>query len=278
MTTQIPTAVASDLSGILPQSEAYSADRQKKYKLVEIYSSVKGEGTQAGIPMTFVRFSKCNLACSWCDTPYNRVAITMDRRELFYNILQHDPAWVVFTGGEPMMQLDSELTTMLKDRNIRMAIETNGVLWNDAAMDMDYVNISPKIGEPVSRDWLPRNHGGRMTNDLVDEIRFTLCDKQTDLWNVFNGEIIRPTTSQLETATSMETFVGLAANWYTVSPAMDDPAMLVKQPGWKSGDGFPSANGVVNQASFATCLAVVNRYRKHHVRLSTQVHKFIGVR
>lgn len=239
-------------------------------KLVEIYDSVKGEGTQAGIPMTFVRFSKCNLACTWCDTPYNRVAIQMQPDELLQHLLRRKPAWVIFTGGEPCLQLKRNVTVALQEAGVRMAIETNGMVWTDALLYIDYINISPKIGEPVHK---------RIADELViNEMRYTLADKQKDIWNVLDGVDVSALPNWKAASAEpqgLKQLIGVATRAITISPLMDDPAAPAN---FKSGDGYYSENPQIDRASLNQCLMLVQRYRHHNARLSTQVHKFIGER
>lgn len=258
-----PSSVLDAEGRVMPRS----AHEMPTYKLVEVYDSVKGEGTQAGMPMTFVRFARCNLACEWCDTPYNRIAIELTADELVANIIARSPAWVVFTGGEPTLQLNDRLLEPLGAAGIRMAIETNGMIAADAvAYDLlDYVNISPKLGHPIHPYWVCRPGGP------VDEIRFTICDGQTDLWNVSTG---MPANAEL--AGNAYELIGCATKAITISPAMHD---RVSHPeNWVSGMGHYAATGELDIPSFNTCLRLVKKYRHYGARLSTQVHKFIGVR
>lgn len=253
-------------------------EKEKIYQLVEIFNSVKGEGTQAGMPMTFVRFSKCNLECPWCDTPYNRVAIKLDLEGLLKAITMHKPAWVVFTGGEPCLQLDTDITHELHKRNIKMAIETNGMIWNDAIYDLDYINISPKIGTVVHENFL------RVSK--INEVRFTICLKEAnDIWKVISpkdsGHWSHQDDPYLEHVVGKEvdgilrSIVGLVPEHITISPLMLDPS---PDPSFKSGDGFNELRGTVDQASLSRCLYLVQKYRHLRARLSVQVHKFIGER
>lgn len=238
----------------------------KSYKLVEVFNSIKGEGTQAGIPMTFVRFSHCNLDCSWCDTPYNRVALNLGRKELLAHILDQHPVWVVFTGGEPCLQLDPPLTQALKAAGIKMAIETNGMVWTNALTWIDYINISPKWWHPVDKQVL----GLR----AIHEVRYTLGDGQPDIWRIDTGEFHG--YGDLNEIHTVAQLIGVEADAITISPLMDEPYVLPE--GWKSGDGYNSMHGKVNQASFNKCLHLVNKYKRFGARLSVQVHKFVGVR
>lgn len=252
------------------------AGQERRLQLVEVYESVKGEGTQAGIPMMFVRFSKCNLACPWCDTPYNRVAMQMTEPQLLAMIFERKPAWVIFTGGEPCLQLSEPLVAELERGGIKMAIETNGMIWTDALNHLDYINISPKLGQPV--------HQRIVDSVVVDECRYTLADGQKDIWDVVTGQplgekdrmtIVMDDDKGVPTHTGMRALIGIMAKAITISPLMEDPMVPTN---FKSGDGYPSEFGTVNQASLTKCLGLVQKYRHYGARLSVQVHKFIGQR
>lgn len=117
------------------------------YSLVEIFSSLQGEGRNMGRPCTFVRFAGCNLACPWCDTDTaRRFSLSLD--ELLAEVRAHRPKSVILTGGEPTIQAGMpELVAALKGAGFWIGVETNGLLapaWLD---DVDYVACSPKAEE-----------------------------------------------------------------------------------------------------------------------------------
>lgn len=119
-----------------------------KYKLVEIFESLQGEGRNTGRPCVFVRFAGCNLACPWCDTDVGeRFSMTLD--ELLNEIATYKAKTVVLTGGEPTL-LDGapELVAALKKLGYYIAVETNATI--DAAwlQFVDYVACSPKAEFP----------------------------------------------------------------------------------------------------------------------------------
>lgn len=100
-------------------------------KVNEIFYSVQGEGPETGYPAIFVRFSGCNLACSFCDTDHQRsTEVSVD--SLFQSILAMAKDFgcykVIITGGEPTQQYDAlELLTARLIRNqFSVSIETNG--------------------------------------------------------------------------------------------------------------------------------------------------------
>lgn len=145
----------------------------------EIFASVQGEGPSAGSPVAFVRLSRCNLACRWCDTPYtwhfdgddrpHRNGVTFDRYANQLTLEVGDVAdriralgqkRLVVTGGEPILQAGplAELLEHLDDMTVE--IETNGTTKAPSRLDIrvDQYNVSPKLahsGNPGSLALLP---------------------------------------------------------------------------------------------------------------------------
>ncbi|MFN8671183.1 MAG: 7-carboxy-7-deazaguanine synthase QueE [Candidatus Sericytochromatia bacterium] len=115
---------------------------ENKYKLVEIFYSIQGEGVRVGTPNIFVRFSYCNLSCSFCDTPYNDVNLELSEEELISNIEAFNCKNIIFTGGEPTLQLNDKLLKKLKDKNFYLAIESNGI--KEISSLIDFICVSPK--------------------------------------------------------------------------------------------------------------------------------------
>lgn len=119
------------------------------YLVNEIFYTLQGEGYWTGRPAVFCRFSRCNLACSWCDTDFE-AAEKLTLRELGYRIGQlapfdpRDRQMVVLTGGEPALQADDELLGWLHAAGFYVAIETNGTRRLTAGID--WVCVSPKAG------------------------------------------------------------------------------------------------------------------------------------
>ena len=96
--------------------------------LHELYRSLQGESTYAGLPCVFVRTTACNLRCTWCDTPYafNRGEI-YTRADVLAKVLAFDTPLVELTGGEPLLQPDVfPLMTELCDAGRTVLLETGG--------------------------------------------------------------------------------------------------------------------------------------------------------
>lgn len=107
-------------------------------KVNEIFQSIQGESLYAGFPTVFVRFSGCNLRCSYCDTTYAYEEGTeMEPQEILDEIKKYYYKRVCITGGEPLLQKELEkLLYLLEDYNV--TIETNG------SMDIGLIKLSPK--------------------------------------------------------------------------------------------------------------------------------------
>ncbi|MGI8991245.1 MAG: 7-carboxy-7-deazaguanine synthase QueE [Bryobacteraceae bacterium] len=120
-------------------------------KISEIFYSIQGEGSLAGVPSVFVRASGCNLRCVWCDTPYaswNPEGEEMPVDAIVESVsrFQADFAarYAVVTGGEPMIAPGiADLTRRLRDRGMHVTIETAGTVFADVACDL--MSISPKL-------------------------------------------------------------------------------------------------------------------------------------
>lgn len=98
-------------------------------KINEIYYSIQGEGTQAGLPCVFVRFTYCNLRCTYCDTEYAFYdGKEMSVEEIINEIKRFNCKLVEITGGEPLVQKEDCLNLMKKlcDLNYEVMIETGG--------------------------------------------------------------------------------------------------------------------------------------------------------
>ena len=136
------------------------------YSVKEIFYTLQGEGQHAGRPAVFCRFAGCNLwngleasrasaVCQFCDTDFVGTdgvggGKFTDAQTLADSINQLWPAlyparkYVVFTGGEPLLQLDAALIDALHRAGFEIAIETNGTL--PVPEGVDWVCVSPKMG------------------------------------------------------------------------------------------------------------------------------------
>lgn len=129
---------------------------EKQYRVNEIFYSLQGEGMRAGSANFFLRFSGCNETCLReshgfdCDTEFTSGRwMTLDSIIQEMTTLSEACHWIVLTGGEPALQVDSALIEALHTRNYRLAIETNGSL--QLPDGLDWITVSPKVAEHAIR-------------------------------------------------------------------------------------------------------------------------------
>ena len=99
-------------------------------KVIEIFSSIEGEGKRAGMPCTFIRLAGCNLRCTYCDTKYSydeTTAQEMTPKEIINQVKELGIPMVTVTGGEPLIHKDVELLLeLLGKEGFLINVETNG--------------------------------------------------------------------------------------------------------------------------------------------------------
>lgn len=140
------------------------------FYIKELFYTIQGEGIQTGRPAVFCRFSGCNLwsgkendrataRCQFCDTDFLNAdyGILESEEQLVENILQTFPQlntispsykpYVVFTGGEPSLQLNQQVITLLHSYHVEIAVETNGTL--PLPKQIDWITVSPKEGNTL---------------------------------------------------------------------------------------------------------------------------------
>jgi 7-carboxy-7-deazaguanine synthase len=135
------------------------------FTVKEIFKTLQGEGAQAGRAAVFCRFAGCNLwsgreqdrataICSFCDTDFvgsngdggGRFETAAALADAIESIWGHDRSrrLIVFTGGEPLLQLGADLLNEVRGRGFSIAIETNGTI--AAPAGIDWICVSPKAG------------------------------------------------------------------------------------------------------------------------------------
>lgn len=107
----------------------------------EIFYSLQGEGINAGRAAIFIRLAKCNLRCSFCDTDFDE-GTEMSLSELEEAIKGFESRFIIWTGGEPTLQLNEETLMHFRLLGYEQAIETNGT--RRPPRGLDYITCSPK--------------------------------------------------------------------------------------------------------------------------------------
>ena len=151
-------------------------------RIHEIYESLQGESTFAGLPCTFVRLSRCNLRCRWCDTPQAFEGGTqLARAEVLEKALSFGTPLVELTGGEPLLQPGAiPLLQELCDSGRTVLLETSG--------ERDISQVDPRVHRimDLKAPGSDESHRNRWENieQLTerDEVKIVLSDRADYEW------------------------------------------------------------------------------------------------
>jgi 7-carboxy-7-deazaguanine synthase len=148
-------------------------------KVCEIFYSIQGESTFAGLPCIFIRLSECNLRCKYCDTPYSYEPGTeYSIDQILQTISEYKCKLVLITGGEPLLQ---EQTVALMDRlysaGYKVLLETNGSQPLQQVPSFVYVILDIKLpGSGHSDSFLISNL--EFIKQDWDELKFVVTNKE----------------------------------------------------------------------------------------------------
>jgi len=158
-----------------------------RVRVTEIFFSIQGEGSRAGRPCVFVRFTGCDLRCGYCDTAYAFHGGTdMSCDEIVAAVARHPSRFILLTGGEPLLQKDlPRLAEELIAAGYEVAIETHG----QRPLDM----LPPSAIRIVD---VKTPGSGEVTTDFAyldrlmphDEVKFVVCSEEDFRWS---AEVVR---------------------------------------------------------------------------------------
>ena len=157
---------------------------ENRLRITEIFYSLQGETSRAGVPTVFVRLTGCPLRCDYCDTEYAFYGgETMSLAAIMAQVAAHQMHYVTVTGGEPLAQKHCLLLLReLCNAGYLVSLETSGAL-DISEVDSRVAKIldikTPGSGEAEKNLWDNLAH---LTPQ--DEIKFVICDEQDYLWAV----------------------------------------------------------------------------------------------
>jgi 7-carboxy-7-deazaguanine synthase len=155
---------------------------EERLRITEIFVSLQGETTFAGLPTVFVRLTGCPLRCGYCDTAYAfSGGEILGVAEIVDTVAALGVRHVTVTGGEPLAQPGAlGLLTRLCDRGHTVSLETSGAL-DVARVDARVAKIldikTPGSGEVGRNLWSNLEHCGR-----GDQVKFVICDRADYAW------------------------------------------------------------------------------------------------
>jgi 7-carboxy-7-deazaguanine synthase len=152
-------------------------------KINEIYYSIQGESTKAGLPCVFVRLTFCNLRCTYCDSEYAFYeGKDLSNEDIIREVRKYNCPLVEITGGEPLFQEESLiLMKELADNGFEVLLETGGSL--------PVKNIDPRV--KIIMD-LKTPSSGMLKNNMYenldhlkndDEVKFVIGSREDYLWS-----------------------------------------------------------------------------------------------
>ena len=153
-------------------------------KVCEIFSSIQGESSFAGLPCTFIRLSGCNLRCAYCDTKY--AYDEGDEMEVQNVLRQIDAAGiqlVEITGGEPLLQGHETISLIreLLDRGHEVLIETNGSMNIKEIDKRAVVVLDMKTPDSGMSDKMDLTNLKKIKTS--DEVKFVICSRADYEWS-----------------------------------------------------------------------------------------------
>jgi 7-carboxy-7-deazaguanine synthase len=151
-------------------------------RISEIFASLQGESTRAGLPTVFVRLTGCPLRCVWCDTEYAfRGGETLGLQTVLDDVAAHALHYVCITGGEPLAQAACPaLLTALCDAGYSVSLETSGAL--------DISVVDPRVSRIVDLKAPDSGEAGRNRIENItlleanDEIKIVLASETDYQW------------------------------------------------------------------------------------------------
>jgi 7-carboxy-7-deazaguanine synthase len=199
-------------------------------QIIEIYRSIQGESSFAGVPCIFVRLAACNLRCTWCDSEYTFTGgRKMSTEEVEQDVIKLAPSGLVeFTGGEPMLQ-ERELIPLMErllTRGYRLLLETSGERPLERVPAAVHKIVDVKC--PGSGEAGTFRMSNLQTLTTGDEIKFVLGDRvdyefardftrqhglEQKLGNVLFSPVFRKNPSRERDSSNCELDPRLLAQW-----------------------------------------------------------------
>lgn len=166
----------------VPPRTAPAIPVAERLRVIEVYTSVQGESTWAGVPCVFIRLAGCNLRCTWCDSEFTfKGGEHRSIDDVVEQVVAEGVSLVEVTGGEPLVHRQAiPLMQRLLDRGLTVLLETSGS--RDIGPVPDGVHVildlkAPDSGEVGANLWANLDH-----LDAGDEIKLVLASRRDYEW------------------------------------------------------------------------------------------------
>lgn len=158
------------------------------YPVMEHFYTIQGEGVHTGRPAYFIRLGGCDVGCWWCDVKESwdsgqHPEINVEK--LVHSAVKNKPAFVVITGGEPLLYDLEPLTRRLRDKGLKIHLETSGS--SSVSGYLDWITLSPKRFKKPLDEIFP----------YVDELKVVVLTTKDLKWAEENAKKCPPETRLL---------------------------------------------------------------------------------
>ncbi len=167
----------------LSEADRRAMDEGHKLPLMEQFFSIQGEGFHTGRAAYFIRLGGCDIGCDWCDTKLSwdpALHPLTDTGEIVDKAVASGSKDLVITGGEPLMYNLTYLTSLLKEKEFTIYLETSGA--HPMQGYFDWVCLSPKSNKPPLPEALQR----------ADELKVIIREAADFVWAEENARKVRP--------------------------------------------------------------------------------------
>lgn len=148
-------------------------------RIIEIFHSIQGEGPFTGVRTSFIRTARCNLRCSWCDTPYSfGPGVERSIESIVREVKRHRTRHACLTGGEPLLQRESlDLLRALERAGYSTVVETGGSLDVTPYLDIPGVVLSVDVKCPSSKMTRHNRWANLPLLRSTDVVKFVIGDR-----------------------------------------------------------------------------------------------------
>jgi len=230
-----------------------------KAEIIDIFSSLQGEGIFLGAKQIFVRFKKCNLACIFCDEPRDAKAKEYSSLELiseikFLDLSKGPHHSVSLTGGEPLLYTEflKIFLKLLKKQNFKSYLETNGTLPEELSRIIEFIDI-------IAMDFkLPSSTGAReYWDEHLDFLKIAIAKR------VFVKAVVTPATTKQDVERAV-----------TIIKKVKDNIPLILQP----ATPVKTNDKIVDNGALMGFLEIGSRNKLENIRVIPQIHKILNVK
>ncbi len=216
-----------------------------KEHIIEYFKSFQGEGTFIGKQSLFIRFKRCNLKCSFCDTKlkmkYNSYPVDITLEQIVSDLLQLPSPYLIITGGEPLMyptfikKIIKEVTNFIPE--LKVSLETNGLLINEFLREMktpDFISLDGSFPGIAPMTVIEFSFSPKFIEvpETVEQYKIILSELSKNEKKQFSIKFVDYTDLEtLENFVNMLISIGFEKSQMYIMPEASNPIELLQKSG-----------------------------------------------